>query len=77
MKICRLSDKADPTVIGQKNTMSTGTQCSSLTDNIPFREAVGLTPVLQQQCAVETAVDNDKESYIEGCDEVPNFDLYS
>lgn len=76
MKICRLSDKADPTVIGQKNTMSTGTQCSCQTDNIPFREAVGLTLVLQQQCAVETAVDNDKESYIEGSDEVPNFDLY-
>lgn len=77
MNICRLSDKADPTVIGQKNTVSTGTQCSSLTDNIPFTEAVGWTPVLQQQCAVETAVDNDKESYIEGSDEVPNFDLYS
>lgn len=57
--------------------MLIGTPCSSLTDSILFRVAVGLTPVFQQQCAAETEIDNDKESDIEGSDEDPNFDLYS
>lgn len=57
--------------LDKKNMVSTGTQCSSLTDNIPLRVAAGLTPVLQQH-AVETEEDND-----EGSVEDPDFDLDS
>lgn len=48
--------------------VSTGTQCSGLTDNIPLRVAVGLTPVPPQH-AVETVEDNDEEIDIECSDE--------
>lgn len=57
--------------LDKTNMVSTGTQCSSLTDNIPLRVAAGLTPVLQQH-AVETEEDND-----EGSVEDPDFDLDS
>uniref|UniRef100_A0A8W8MGE8 THAP-type domain-containing protein n=1 Tax=Magallana gigas TaxID=29159 RepID=A0A8W8MGE8_MAGGI len=67
--------------LDKKNMVSTSTQCSSLTDNIPLREAAGLTPVLQQH-AVENVEDNDDDSDIEGgdiegSDEGPDFDLDS
>lgn len=67
--------------LDKKNMVSTSTQCSSLTDNIPLRVAAGLTPVLQQH-AVENVEDNDDDSDIEGgdiegSDEDPDFDLDS
>lgn len=67
--------------LDKKNMVSTSTQCSTLTDNIPLRVASGLTPVLQQH-AVENVEDNDDDSDIEGgdiegSDEDPDFDLDS
>lgn len=53
--------------------MSTGIQSSSLIVNIPVRVAAGLTPVLQQQSAVETAEDIDKESDIRGAMKTPTL----
>ena len=54
----------------RKETVSTGTECSSLFDDIPLRVAACLSCVPQQQCDLETASsdvvsDNDKD---------PNFD---
>lgn len=54
-------------------TVSTGTQSSSLIYNIPLRKAAGLTPVLQQQSAVETAEDIDKKSDIRGVMKTPTL----
>lgn len=51
-------------------TVSTGIQSSSLIVNIPVRVAAGLTPVLQQQSAVE---DIDKESDIRGVMKTPTL----
>ena len=41
--------------IDRKHTVSTGTQCSSLFDDIPLRMVAGLSCVPQQQCDLETA----------------------
>ena len=41
----------------RKETVSTGTQCSSLFDDIPLRMAVVLSCVPQHQCDLETASD--------------------
>lgn len=54
-------------------TVSTGIQSSSLIVNIPVRVAAGLTPVIQQQSAVETAEDIDKKSDIRGVMKTPTL----
>ncbi|XP_062586004.1 uncharacterized protein LOC134247689 [Saccostrea cucullata] len=62
----------------KKATVSTGTQCSTLSDGIPLRVAAGLTPDLSQQCALETVLDHhsDTESDIEDhcAREDPDYD---
>ena len=57
----------------RKETVSTGTQCSSLFDDIPLRVAAGLSCVPQQQCDLETASDTLSD-VVSDNDEDPDFD---
>ena len=57
----------------RKETVSTGTQCSSLFDDIPLRVAAGLSCVPQQQCDLETASDTLSD-VVSDNDKDPDFD---
>ena len=57
----------------RKETVSTGTQCSSLFDDIPLRVAAGLSCVPQQQCDLETASDTLSD-VVSDNDKDPDYD---
>ena len=57
----------------RKETVSTGTQCSSLFDDIPLRIAVVFSCVPQHQCDLETASDTLSD-VVSDNDKDPDYD---